>query len=79
METRLAIIGIIVEEKESVAKVNGLLSEYGEFIRGRMGLPYGELGVITVVIDAPMDAISALSGKLGALSGISTKTIYSKK
>lgn len=81
METRLAIIGIIVEERESVTAVNNLLSEFGEHIRGRMGIPYDEksVSVISVVIDAPMDAISSLSGKLGALPGVSTKTVYSKK
>ncbi|MCQ2567424.1 MAG: iron-only hydrogenase system regulator [Mogibacterium sp.] len=81
METRLAIIGIIVENRESAEKINRLLSEFGEYIRGRMGLPYGEkkVSVISVVIDAPMDAISSLSGKLGALPGVSTKTVYSRQ
>ena len=81
MEYRLAIIGIIVEDLSAIPAVNALLSEYGRYIKGRMGLPYEakEISVISIVIDAPMNAISALSGKLGALSGISTKTIYSKK
>ena len=81
METRLAIIGIIIEDREAAAAVNELLSGYGQYIRGRMGIPYEEkaVSVISVVIDAPMDAISALSGKLGALHGVSTKTVYSKK
>ena len=81
MEYRLAIIGIIVDDLSAIAAVNALLSEYGRYIKGRMGLPYEakEISVISIVIDAPMNAISALSGKLGALSGISTKTIYSKK
>ena len=81
METRLAIIGIIVEDREQAASVNSLLSEFGDYIRGRMGLPCDDrdVSVISVVIDAPMDIISALSGKLGALSGVSTKTVYSKK
>lgn len=81
METRLAIIGIIVEERSEVAAVNSLLSEFGAYIKGRMGVPYDakDVSVISVVIDAPMDAISALSGKLGALPGVSTKTVYSKK
>ncbi len=81
METRLAIIGIIVENRESAEKINRLLSEFGEYIRGRMGLPYNEknVSVISVVIDAPMDAISSLSGKLGALPGVSTKTVYSRQ
>lgn len=81
METRLAIIGIIVENRESAETINSLLSEFGEYIKGRMGLPYEEkkVSVISVVIDAPMDAISSLSGKLGALPGVSTKTVYSRK
>lgn len=81
METRLAIIGIIVEDRNQAVEVNNLLSEYSEFIKGRMGIPYDEkeVSVISIVIDAPMDAISALSGKLGALQGVSTKTVYSKK
>ncbi len=81
METRLAIIGIIVEERSAATAVNALLSDYGQHIKGRMGVPYEakEVSVISVVIDAPMDIISALSGKLGALPGVSTKTVYSKK
>lgn len=81
METRLAIIGIIVEDRSSAQAVNQLLSEFGDDIKGRMGIPYSEkdVNVISVVIDAPMDNISALSGKLGALPGVSTKTVYSKK
>ena len=79
-ENRLALIGIIVESPGSVDAMNGLLSQYGEFIIGRMGIPYNKRGVsiISVAIDAPADTISALSGKLGALPGINTKTIYSK-
>ena len=81
METRLAIIGIIVEDRTAAGEINNLLSEYSEFIKGRMGIPYDvkSVSVISVVMDAPMDAISALSGKLGALQGVSTKTVYSKK
>ena len=81
METRLAIIGIIIEDREQASSVNSLLSGCGDYIRGRMGLPCDdrEVSVISVVIDAPMDIISALSGKLGALQGVSTKTVYSKK
>ena len=81
MDTRLAIIGIIVEDRNCVQQVNELLSGYGEYIKGRMGIPYDEksVNVISIVIDAPLDAISALSGKLGALPGVSTKTVYSKK
>lgn len=68
-ETRIAVIGIIVEDKTAVGQVNSLLHEYGEFIIGRMGLPYEkrEVNIISIVVDAPMDKISALSGKLGKL------------
>lgn len=80
METRVALIGIIVEDKESVEKLNAILHEYGKYIIGRMGLPYHEKGIniISIAIDAPQDIISAISGKLGKLTGISTKTAYSK-
>ena len=79
-ETRIAVIGIIVEDKSAVGEVNRLLHKYGEFIIGRMGLPYEKkcVNIISVVVDAPMDKISALSGKLGRLPGISAKALYSK-
>ena len=79
METRVALIGIIVEKESSVAQLNELLHQYGRYIIGRMGLPYREKGVniISVVLDAPQDAISALSGKIGRLEGVSAKTQYS--
>lgn len=81
METRIALIGILVESQENVVQMNRLLSEYGEYIVGRMGIPYRQrnINVISVVVDAPADVISALSGKLGMLSGMTTKTVYSKK
>ncbi len=83
---RLALIGIIIEDtknesdKENIKTVNRLLSEYSDYIVGRMGLPYKEreVNVISIVIDAPADKISALSGKLGKLSGITSKVVYSK-
>jgi putative iron-only hydrogenase system regulator len=80
METRVAIIGIIVEDGNSVGKLNGILHEYEKYIIGRMGLPYREKGVsiISIAVDAPQDIISALSGKLGRLPGVSTKALYSK-
>ena len=80
METRVAIIGIIVEKNESAENVNRVLHEYAEFIIGRMGLPYHkkEVNIISVAIDAPQDTVSALSGKLGNIDGVSTKTVYSK-
>lgn len=80
METRIALIGIIVEEKESVEQLNQLLGQYSDYILGRMGLPNTKkkVSVISIIIDAPADIISALSGKIGMLSGISSKTVYSK-
>ena len=80
METRIAIIGIIVENKNSVEKLNSILHEYSDYIVGRMGIPYPKrhIQVISVVMDAPNDAISALSGKLGMLPNVNIKTVYSK-
>ncbi len=80
METRIALIGIIVEQTESVEQLNRLLHEYGSYIIGRMGIPYREreLNIISVAMDAPQDIINALSGKIGRLPGISAKTIYQK-
>ncbi len=80
METRVALIGIVVENPESVMTLNALLHEYGAYIIGRMGIPYRKRGisVISVALDAPLDVVSALSGKLGMLDGVSTKTVYSK-
>ena len=80
METRVAVIGIIVENKDSVQELNAILHEYGEYIIGRMGVPYRARGisVISVAVDAPQTAISALSGKIGSLAGVSDKTAYSK-
>ena len=79
METRVASISIIVEKGASVTKLNDLLHEYGEYIIGRMGIPYRqrEISIISVAIDAPQDVISALSGKIGNLKGISAKTVLS--
>jgi len=73
-------MGIIVEERDSVPRLNALLSEYGDFIIGRMGIPYEKknISIVSVAIDAPQDKIAALSGKIGALNGISVKTAYSK-
>ncbi len=79
METRVAIIGIIVEDPERVGELNALLHEYSQYIIGRMGIPYAQRGisVISVAVDAPQNEISALSGKIGRLHGISAKTAYS--
>ncbi len=80
METRIAVIGIIVEDKSQVDQVNALLHQYGAFIIGRMGLPYEkkQVNIISIVLDAPADVISALSGKLGRLPGVSSKALYTK-
>ena len=80
-ETRVAVISIIVENVQAVEAINSLLHQYREHIIGRMGVPYPkkEISIISVAVYGPMDEISALSGKLGALAGVSTKTVYSKK
>lgn len=80
METRVALIGIVIEDMNSVMELNNILHEYNSYIIGRMGLPHREknISIISVAVDAPQDIISALSGKLGMLAGISTKTVYSK-
>lgn len=79
METRVALIAIIVEDGDSVQAINQLLHEYGGYIIGRMGIPYREKGIsiISIAIDAPQEVISALSGKIGRLPRVSTKTAYS--
>ncbi len=81
MNKRIALVGIIVSNRNSVEQLNRLLSEYGEYIIGRMGIPYRErnLSIISIVMDAPNNIISSLSGKLGMLDGISIKTIYEKE
>ncbi|MBE6390042.1 MAG: iron-only hydrogenase system regulator [Lentisphaerae bacterium] len=78
---RIALIGIIVENVEQAAKINGLLHEYGDHIIGRMGIPYRErkVSIISVILDAPGDVINSLSGKLGMLSGVSVKTVTSRQ
>lgn len=80
METKTALIGIVVENPDSVDKLNSILHDYKQFILGRMGLPHPskDISIISIAMEAPADTISALSGKLGALPGISTKTIYAK-
>ena len=79
METRVAVMSIIVENPDSVEKLNAMLHEYGPYIIGRMGIPYRERGIniVSIAIDAPQDTISALTGKIGKLPGISVKTAYS--
>ena len=80
METRVAIIAIIVENAESVSEINRILHDYTDSIIGRMGLPYRQknMNIISVMMDAPHNDISALSGKIGRLDGVSAKTVYSK-
>lgn len=80
METRVAVIGIIVKDKNSVEQLNKILSEYGEYIIGRMGVPYHkkEVNIISIAIDAPQDTINTLSGKIGRLEGVYAKTAYSE-
>lgn len=79
METRIAVMSIIVENPEAVEKLNALLHESGEYIIGRMGIPYRKrnVSIISIALDAPQDAISALAGKIGGLKGVSTKTAFS--
>ncbi len=79
METRVAVMGIIVENTRSTETLNQILHDYGKYIIGRMGIPYREknINVISIAIDAPQDIISSLSGKIGKLQGISVKTAYS--
>lgn len=80
METRIAIIAIIVEDRGASKELNQLLHQYSEYVVGRMGIPYRQknVSILSVVIDAPQDDISALSGKLGMLPGVSSKTVYSR-
>ncbi|MGN0649153.1 MAG: TM1266 family iron-only hydrogenase system putative regulator [Oscillospiraceae bacterium] len=79
-ENRVAIIAMIIENEESISDINNLLHSYSQYIIGRMGIPYRErqINVINVVLDAPADAVSALSGKLGRLKGVTAKAVYSK-
>ena len=79
MDTRIALMAIIVENTESVEELNQLLHQYGEHVIGRMGLPYRKRGIsiLSVAMDAPQDIISTLSGKIGRLPGVSVKTAYS--
>ena len=78
MDTRVAVMGIIVEDTTYSVELNALLHEYGQYIIGRMGIPYREknISILSVAIDAPQDVISSLSGKIGNIKGISVKTAY---
>ena len=79
-ETRVAQLGILVEDPDSVEALNALLHQYKDHIIGRMGLPYGakQVNIISIVLDAPQDAISTLAGKVGMLPGVSCKALYAK-
>ena len=79
METRVAVMSIIVEDPSSVEKLNAILHAYGEFIIGRMGIPYRKRGIsiISIALDAPQNTISSLAGKVGSLPGVGVKTAYS--
>ena len=78
METHVAVIAVIVENEDAVDALNGILHAYRHFIIGRMGIPYRQrnLSIISIAVDAPQDVISALSGKIGKLPGVSSKTAY---
>ena len=77
---RVALIGIIVQDLESTEKINKILHEYGAYIIGRMGIPYrkNNISIISVVVDAPQDIINAMSGRLGKITAVNTKTVYAK-
>ena len=79
METRVAVVGIIVEKNDSAEMINEILHEYGRYIVGRMGIPYRErnICIISVVADAPQSVISAMTGKIGRVDGVNLKTAYS--
>lgn len=80
-EKRVTLVGIMIEDNGSAMRVNGLLHEYGGYIIGRMGIPYHEkqMNIISVVMDAPQNIVSALAGKLGMLPGVTTKCLYGKR
>ena len=79
MQTRVAVMAIVVESPDSVEKLNATLHEYSDYIIGRMGIPYRQRGIhiISIALDAPQDTISSLAGRLGNIPGLSVKTAYS--
>ena len=79
METRVAVMSIIVENPDAVERLNALLHAHGEYIIGRMGIPYRKrkISIISIALDAPQDTIASLAGKVGGLNGVSVKTAYS--
>lgn len=80
-ENRISVISIMSEGRQSAESINGILSSFGDYIVGRMGIPYKERGVsvICVVIDAPAEAVNTVCGKLGMLEGVTAKAMMSKK
>jgi putative iron-only hydrogenase system regulator len=80
MESKIAVVAIIVSDKEAVEKINSLLHDFGEYIIGRLGIPYREkkVNVISVVVDAPQEIINSLSGKIGMIKGASSKVLTTK-
>ncbi len=80
METRVALIGIILEKTENTDKLNAILHHYADYIVSRMGVPYREkqINIMSVAVDAPLDVINAISGKIGRIDGVSVKTIYAQ-
>lgn len=79
METKVAVIAVVVEDRDSVERLNEILHDYADYIIGRMGIPYRakKINIISVVVDASHDVISALSGKIGNLKGVTARTVYS--
>lgn len=79
-ENRIAVISILAEGREQSSKINSILSEFGDFVIGRMGIPYKQKSVfiISVAVDAPAEVINSITGKIGQLSGVSAKTLMSK-
>ena len=79
METRVAVMSIIVEDVNAVEMINAILHEYGEYIIGRMGIPYRQrkISIISIAMDAPQNVISTIAGKIGGLTGVSVKTAFS--
>ena len=80
METRIAVLSILLEDKEQTAQLNDMIHEYSEYVVGRMGIPYREKGIsiISLVMDAPQDIISTLSGRIGRLRGVTARVTYAK-
>ncbi len=80
METRIAVLSIIVEDTDATGQLNDLIHEYSDYVVGRMGIPYREKGIniISLVLDAPQTEISSLSGRIGRLGGVTAKVAYAK-